>query len=49
MNKPYAYYEHKNLKDFNELLTLNLKDKKDDVSFIFNNAQKEQKKEGKKL
>ena len=41
MNKPYAYYEHKKLKDFKELLTLNLGDKKDEVAFIFNNAQKE--------
>lgn len=42
MNKPYAYYEHKKLKDFKELLTLNLGDKKDEVAFIFNNAQKEE-------
>ena len=42
MNKPYAYYEHKKLKDLKELLTLNLGDKKDEVAFIFNNAQKEE-------
>lgn len=41
MNKPYAYYEHKKLKDFKELLTLNLSDKKDEVAFIFNNDRKE--------
>ena len=31
MNKPYAYYEHKKLNNFKELLTLNLGNKKDEV------------------
>lgn len=42
MNKPYAYYEHKKLNNFKELLTLNLGNKKDEVAFIFNNAKKEE-------
>jgi AMP-dependent synthetase/ligase len=42
MNKPYAYYEHKKLNNFKELLTLNLENKKDEVAFIFNNAKKEE-------
>lgn len=42
MNKPYAYYEHKKLNNFKELLILNLENKKDEVAFIFNNAQKEE-------
>lgn len=42
MNKPYAYYEHKKLNNFKELLILNLENKKDEVAFIFNNAKKEE-------
>ena len=32
MNKPYAYYEHKKLNNFKELLILNLENKKDEVT-----------------
>lgn len=41
MNKPYAYYEHKKLKSFKELLELNYKKIKDSTAFIFKNAKRE--------
>ena len=41
MNKPYAYYEHKKLKSFKELLELNYKKNKEDIAFIFKNSKKE--------
>ena len=41
MNKPYAYYEHKKLKSFKELLEFNYKKNKDSTAFIFKNAKRE--------
>ena len=41
MNKPYAYYEHKKLKSFKELLEINYKKNKDSTAFIFKNAKRE--------
>ena len=41
MNKPYAYYEHKKLKSFKELLELNYKKNKENIAFIFKNSKKE--------
>ncbi len=35
MNKPYAYYEHKKLKSFKELLELNYKKSEGSTAFIF--------------
>lgn len=41
MNKPYAYYEHKKLKSFKELLELNYKKNEEAIAFIFKNTKKE--------
>ena len=41
MNKPYAYYEHKKLKSFKELLELNYKKNEKAIAFIFKNTKKE--------
>lgn len=41
MNKPYAYYEHKKLKNFKELLELNYKKNKNGIAFVFKNNKKE--------
>ena len=41
MNKPYAYYEHKKLKSFKELLEFNYKKNEEAIAFIFKNSKKE--------
>lgn len=41
MNKPYAYYEHKKLKSFKELLEFNYKKNEEAIAFIFKNTKKE--------
>lgn len=41
MNKPYAYYEHKKLNNFEELLNLNMNNS-NNIAFIFNNQKKEE-------
>ena len=41
MNKPYAYYEHKKLRSFKELLELNYKKSESSVAFIFKNNNRE--------
>lgn len=41
LNKQYAYYKHKKLNTFKELLELNYKNKKDEVAFLFRNNKKE--------
>ena len=41
MNKPYAYYEHKKLRSFKELLEINYRKYESSVAFIFKNNKSE--------